>query len=447
MDRQQLQTRPPEILVETKTEQPRLFPEPAPRRRWILWVVLVVVVVGALLTIILLRDRGQSKAAGRGTQTGPINVVVTKAITSDVPIYIQGPGTVTSLATVTVHSRVDGQLIKVGFTEGQKVKEGDFLALIDPGPYQAALEQAQGQLLKDQALLADAQLDLKRYTGAPAGTYTPQQIDTQKALVMQDEGIVKSDQGNVDSAQVNLQYCTITSPTDGQIGLRLVDPGNIVNTTDTTGIAVIAKLQPISVIFPITEDQIPQVLNKPHLPVDALERDPYAAKSFLARGTLEAIDSTVNATTATVNLKAIFSNKDNKLFPGQFVNARVQADTLRNATIIPAAAIQVGPNAETFAYVVKDDNTVEVRTVKRGPDAADGEDSAILSGLSPGETVVTDGVDKLQSGAKVAPEEQPMTPPGGATTRSSTTRPAGSATHRHRTLDASPDESTSQPSP
>jgi multidrug efflux system membrane fusion protein len=445
MDRQQLQTKPSEILEEPRDE-PRLFPEPATHHHWMLWIMLVVLVAG-VATIILLRNRSQARAAaGRNAQTGPIHVVVTKAITADVPIYLEGPGTVTSLATVTVHTRVSGQLIRVAFSEGQKVKAGDLLAVIDPGPYQAALEQAQGQLLKDQASLADAQLDLNRYSGAPTGTYTPQQIDTQKALVQQGQGVVQSDQGQVDSANVNLQYCTITSPTDGQIGLRLVDPGNIVNTTDTTGIAVIAKLQPISVVFPITEDQIPQVLNKPNLPVDALERDPYAPKAFLARGTLEAIDSQVDPTTATVKLKAIFPNKQNNLFPNQFVNARVQADTLRNATIIPSAAIQIGPNGETFVYAVKDDNTVEVRNIKRGPDAAEGEDSAVLSGLSPGETVVTDGVDKLQAGAKVVTEEQPMTPPG-ATTRSSTTRPAGSASHRRRSLDSTPAEATTQPSP
>lgn len=445
MDRQQLQTKPAEILAETRQE-PRLFPEPTTRHHWWLWVLLVVLVAG-VATIILLRNRSQARAAGRNAPTGPIHVVATKAITADVPIYLEGPGTVTSLATVTVHSRVDGQLIRVEFTEGQKVKQGDVLAVIDPGPYQAALEQAQGQLLKDQASLADALLDLKRYTGAPTGTFTPQQIDTQNALVQQDQGIVKSDQGNVDSAAVNLQYCTITSPTDGQIGLRLVDPGNIVNTTDTTGIAVIAKLEPISVVFPITEDQIPQVLNKPHLPVDALERDPYAPKSFLASGTLEAIDSQVDPTTATVKLKAIFPNKQDKLFPNQFVNARVQPDTLRKATIIPTAAVQVGPNAETFVYVVKDDNTVEVRNIKQGPDAADGEDVAVLSGLSPGETVVTDGVDKLESGSKVSVEEQTMAPLSGATTRSSTTRPAGSASHHRRMLESSPAESSTQPSP
>jgi multidrug efflux system membrane fusion protein len=442
MDRQQLESKPP-VTLDPKSDDPKLFPEPQSKHHWVLWLVLAVLVVG-VAAIIFFRNRSDAKAAARSAPAAPLRVVVTQAITGDVPIYLQGPGTVTSLATVTVHTRVDGQLIKVAFTEGQRVKEGDLLVQIDPGPYEAALEQAQGQLLKDQAAQADAQLDLKRYTGAPKGTYTQQQIDTQNALVMQDQGIVKSDQGQVDSAKVNLQYCTITSPTDGQIGLRLVDPGNIVNTTDTTGIAVIAKLQPISVVFPITEDQIPQVLNKPHLPVDALDRDPYAVKSFLAEGTLEAIDSQVDPTTATVKLKAIFSNKDNSLFPNQFVNARVLADTLRDATIVPSAAIQVGPNSETFVYVVKNDNSVDVRNIKRGPDVAEGELTAVLSGLSPGETVVTDGVDKLQAGAKVAPEMQATTRPG-STTRSSTNHQAGMA-HRRRSLTASPADSTSQPS-
>ena len=316
-------------------------------------------------------------------------------------MHLNGLGTVTAFNTVTLRCRVDGELIKVLFTEGQMVEQGELLAEIDPRPYEAMLKKAEGQLAKDQAMLKVAQLDFDRYTSlAATKSITQQQLDQQTALVKQNEGAIKVDQGEIDNIKLQLTYCQITSPITGRIGLRLVDRGNIVRANDVNGLAVITQLQPIGVIFTIPQDDIAlvqrQLRTGETLAVDSYDRD-FNIK--LASGKLLAIDNQVDATTGTVKLKAVFQNEDNMLFPNQFVNARLGVSTLHNVIISPAAALQRGPDS-TFVYLVKADNTVELRKVEVGE--TEGDQTTIISGLSPGEIVVTDGVDKLLPGSKVS---------------------------------------------
>jgi membrane fusion protein, multidrug efflux system len=394
---------------------------------WLVWLILLCAL--AVLGYVVVRRvvSGQKATTNRRAfGQGAIPVDAVAAWRGNLPIYVDGLlGTVTPLQMVTVHTRVDGELIKVAFDEGQIVHQGDLLAEIDPNPYKAVLEQAQGQLAKDQASLKDAQTNLARYKQAPEA-YTQQQIDDQQATVDQDQGLVKSDQGAVFSAQVNLDYCTIRSPVTGRIGLRQVDQGNIVHASDTTGLAVITQLQPITVIFPIEQNDIPDVVTRsasvPPLKTIALDRD-----AVLATGKLIAVDSQVSSETATVNLKSQFDNSDNKLFPGAQIKVRLLVNTLTNAVLVPSEAVQIGPNY-TFVYVVKSDNTVEIRKVQPGPDqVVNGQDrTAINSGLSPGELVVTNGVDKLEGGTKVDVTRSSTTQP---TASNSTTRPSG---HRQR---------------
>jgi membrane fusion protein, multidrug efflux system len=419
----------PSPMQHRQTEQSQ--PNGLPRRGslWFVWLI-ALCVLGAIICLIVVRvHASQSAAASRRDAGGGrgIPVDVATARRGSLPIYKDGLlGTVTPLQTVTVHTRVDGELIKVAFEEGQIVHTGDLLAQIDPNPYKALLEQAQGQLAKDQASLKDAQLDLKRYKAAP-DAYTAQQIDTQQALVGQDTGIVKSDQGAVDSAQVNLDYCTIKSPLTGWIGLRLVDQGNIVHATDATGLTVIAQLQPITIVFPIQQSDISDVLSHadkvPPLETMALSQD-----TVLATGKLIAVDSQVSATTGTVNLKSQFDNAKNELFPGELLTVRLLVNTLRHVVLVPSEAVQTGPDY-SFVYVVKADNTVEIRKIKPGADqVVNGDDlTAIDQGLSAGESVVTNGVDKLQAGSKVDATRGGTTRP---TTRS-TTRPGG---HQRQSL-------------
>jgi multidrug efflux system membrane fusion protein len=308
---------------------------------------------------------------------------------------------VTPVYTVTVRTRVDGELFSVPVKEGQMVVAGDVIAEIDPRPFQVQLLQAQGQKERDEAILANAKVDLDRYRILYAQNSVPkQQLDTQVALVNQYEAMVKSDEGVIESVKLNLIYARITSPINGRIGLRNVDPGNIVHATDQNGLVVITQLQPITVVFNIAQDFIAQVMSKlkagQRLPVDAWNRD---FKTKLASGTLLTVDNQVDPSTGTVRFKATFPNQDNALFPNQFVNARLLIDTKRNAVLIPTGAVQRGPQ-NPFVFVVKPDSTVEMRTVAVGP--VEKDTASIDRGLTPGETVVTEGVDKLQQGTKVS---------------------------------------------
>jgi len=337
---------------------------------------------------------------------GPVPVVVATAQKGDLPVYLIGLGSVTAFNTVTVRSRVDGQIVKVNFTEGQFVHEGDALMEIDPRPFQVMLEQAEGQLAKDQAQLHDVQVDFERYTTLyNEGVVPKQQVDTQQAQVGQFLGAIKADQATIDNAKLQLVYSRITAPISGRVGLRLVDIGNIVHATDTTGLLVITQLQPISVIFTLPQDQLQQVLVKIRgggvLPVQAYDRDD---TTKIADGKLATIDNQIDPTTGTYKLKAIFSNDNNVLFPNQFVNVHMLVDTKRNVVIVPSAAIQRGPQG-TYVYVVSKGDTVNIRMVTVAQTT--GNNVGVSSGLNAGDVVVIDGQDKLQNDSKVVPSPAP----------------------------------------
>jgi multidrug efflux system membrane fusion protein len=317
------------------------------------------------------------------------------------PVTLTQLGTVTPLATVTVKTQINGYLTQVAFQEGQMINQGDFLAQIDPRPYQVALAQAESQLTKDRALLKNAELDLERYnTLAAQNSIAKQTRDTQVSLVAQYQATVKTDQAQIDAQKLNLNYCHIVSPVTGRVGLRQVDPGNYVQTNDPNGIVVVTQLQPISVILTIPETNLAEVMKRVRagatLQVTAYDR---TATIELGKGTLETIDNQIDTTTATVKLRAIFDNQQEILFPNQFVNVRLLVDTIHDIVIVPSAAIQRGPSG-TFVYLVKPDHTVAAQPVKLGPRS--GPRAAILAGLRPGENVVVDGVDKLRDGVEIA---------------------------------------------
>ena len=369
-------------------------------------IALLIAVIGGGTLALSRPWRSTAGAQGSVPASPRILVVAAAARTRDVGVYLNGLGSVTPLNTVTVRSRVDGELIRVHFQEGQIVRSGDLLAEIDPRPFQAQLTQFEGQLERDQALLDNARLDLERFQELVKTDAVPrQQLDTQVSLVHQLEGTVKNDQGQIDATKVQLVYCRITSPIAGRVGLRLVDQGNIVHATDTGGLVIITQLQPITVIFTIPEDSIPTVLEQlgrgVRLPVEAYDRE---QRKKLAEGALLTIDNEVDPTTGTVRLKAEFPNTDSRLFPSQFVNARLRIETRRGATVVPTAAIQQSSRG-SFVYVVRPDRTVGIRQV--GVGVTDGDDVSIEQGLQVGEQVVVEGAERLRDGAAIAVRNSP----------------------------------------
>ena len=368
----------------------------------------VITILFCILLIMLAAGcSGSNSAPTRARANTPpvMPVTVTPAVREDLPVYLTGLGSIEAYYTVNVKSRVDGQLVDVKFKEGEFVKQGALLAVIDPRPYQVQLEQAQAQLFKDQASLRDAQLNYQRYKDLlqNSGAMSQQQVDTQQATVDQLQGSVHNDQASVDNAKLNLDYCHITAPVSGRIGLRLVDPGNIVHASDANPMLVITQLQPITAIFTLPEDQLPEVAKHQRqapLQVDAYSRDD---STKLASGKLLTIDNQIDQSTGTGKLKAVFSNEDSALWPNQFVNIHMLLETEKNATVVPAAAVLQGPQG-SYVYVVKPDNTVEARLVT--PSISQGTLTAIASGLAPNETVVTDGQDKLQDKSRVEPHQQ-----------------------------------------
>lgn len=363
--------------------------------------VIVAVLFALALLAWLLTPKATGPAdAGRFAAGGPMPVVAAGARAGDMPITLVGLGTVTPLATVTVQSQISGQITHIAFKEGQPVKAGDPLIQIDPRPYQVALEQAQGALLRDRALLANAHVDLERYqTLFAQDSIAEQQLATQKSLVAQYEGAVRTDQGQIDAAKLNLTYCHIVSPIAGRVGLQQVTVGNYVTPAEPNGLVVVTEVQPITVVFTLPEDEIPPLLKRLHagvtLPVTAYDR---SNTRQLATGTLQSIDSQIDTTTGTIKLKALFPNTDESLFPQQFVNVVLLLDTLHGVTLVPQAAIQRGAPG-TYVYLVNADQTVSVRKVTVGP--GDATNVSISEGLKVGDRVVVDGADKLKEGAKV----------------------------------------------
>ncbi len=363
------------------------------------------VVIGAILALILLawllRPGAPKAPAGRfGAAGAPMPVATAAAKSGSMPIIVNGLGTVTPVTTVTVQSQISGQITQIAFKEGQAVRKGDLLILIDPRPYQVALEQAEGALARDKALLANARIDLERYTTLfSQDSIAEQQLATQKSLVAQDEGTVKTDQAAIDAAKLNLIYCHITSPVDGRAGLQQVTLGNYVTPAEPNGLVVVTQMKPITVVFALPEDSIPPILEQMHagktLPVTAYDR---THTTQLAVGALQSIDSQFDTTTGTVKLKATFANPDEKLFPNQFVNVDLLVNTLQNAVLIPQSAVQRGAPG-TYVYAVNSGQTVSVRKITLGP--GDATNVAVQQGVAVGEVVVVDGADRLKDGAKI----------------------------------------------
>jgi membrane fusion protein, multidrug efflux system len=391
-------------------------------RRWL-------ILIGAIAALVLLawalKPRATDTPGGRfGPAGAPMPVATANAQSGAMPIVVNGLGTVTPITTVTVQSQISGQITQIAFKEGQAVKKGDLLIQIDPRPYQVALENAEGALARDKALLANARVDLERYTTLFAqDSIAEQQLSTQKSLVEQDVGIVKTDQAQIDAAKLNLIYCHITSPVDGRAGLQQVTLGNYVTPAEPNGLVVVTQVKPITVVFALPEDEIPPILAQMHagqtLLVTAFDR---SHTTQLASGSLQSVDSQIDTTTGTVKLKAIFPNQDEKLFPNQFVNVDLLVNTLQGATLIPQAAVQRGAPG-TYVYLVNADQTVSVRKITLGP--GDASRIVVTSGLSVGDVVVVDGADRLKDGARVrlpqrAAPGAPGSTPGAAASSAST---------------------------
>lgn len=400
------ETGPPQIEIPPQLKQPAA----KRRKRGFIWAFFLLITVGVTTYAVwqaskpnLIPQTNQGKGPGRGGRgggaMGPLPVVVAQAHLGSVPVYFNGLGSVTPFYTVTVKSRVDGQLMRVNFQEGDLVKEGQILAEIDPRPFQVQLEQAEGTLAHDQALLDNAKLDLSRYQTLIAQDAIPkQQLDTQKALVAQYTGNIQQDKANIDNAKLQLTYSKVTAPITGKVGLRLVDPGNIVHAGDANGMVVITQVQPISVIFTIPEDNLPPVMKKlqagARLHVDAYNRD---KSQKLTSGTLLTADNQIDSSTGMSRLKAVFDNKNYELYPQQFVNINLLVDTLQNQIVVPTVAVQQGQQG-SFVYVIDENNTAHLRTVQAVPFDTG---SYIKSGLQVGEMVAVDGADRLQDGSKV----------------------------------------------
>jgi multidrug efflux system membrane fusion protein len=417
-----------------------------PRRSWRAWLValLLLAAIGVAVWRVLAPAPTTGQGGGPAGRAGPQPVGIATALTGDVRIVLNGLGTVTPLATVIVRTQINGQLQSVGFTEGQIVRKGDFLAQIDPRPYQALLEQYQGQLARDQALLKQAQADLARYqTLLKQDSIARQQAEDQIFLVQQYQAAMRSDQAQIDTQNLNIAYCHIVSPVDGRVGLRQVDPGNYVQTSDTNGLVTVTQLQPMSVVFPLPEDDLPQVLKQFHagapLAVAVYDR---SNTTELATGALSTIDNTIDTTTGTWKLRALFPNADEMLFPNQFVNARLLVDTRRGVVTVQAAAVQRGaPGA--YVWLLGADDTVAIRPVKTG--VVDGDRVEIVSGLAADDRVVTDGADRLRDGAKV------IIPQGGGNKPAQRGQPAqpgqtpGGERHHHPQGAAQQPDATSSP--
>jgi multidrug efflux system membrane fusion protein len=372
--------------------------------RTIIVLALIALIVGGAVWRIRSNNRAQAEQATRSRAAAdrPIPVLVATVQIKTMPIYLTALGTVTAYNTVTIKTRVDGQLMQVNFTEGQKVKQGDLLLKIDPSPYEAALAQAEGQLAKDQAAAELGRAEAQRYNSLyQAGVVSRESAQTQESTFGQAAGAVKADEAAIQAAKVNLAYTRITSPIDGVVGLRLVDRGNIVHAADTTGLVLVTQLQPIAVVFTLPEDLLPQVVQRLHngekLVVDAYDR---SEETHLATGSLLTLDNQIDTTTGTDKLKAVFPNKDDLLFPNQFVNVRLVLEQRKNVIVLPAAALQNG-NQGTFVYVVGEDNKVVVRPIKTT--ITEGSQMLVDSGLQPGEIVVVDGQEKLRAGSSVVP--------------------------------------------
>jgi membrane fusion protein, multidrug efflux system len=376
-------------------------------------IVLVGIVLGSYQLARMFRTT-QPAATGRTPVAAVQPVGAATVGHGDIRVVVNGLGTVTPIATVTVQTQISGQLMDVGFTEGQLVKKGDFLAQIDARPYELQQAQFEGQLARDQGVLAQARVDLERYKKlAEQNSIALQQYEDQVYIVQQDEGTVKLDQAQIDQQKLNVLYCRIVSPVTGRVGLRLVDPGNYVQTSTSTGIAVVTQMQPITVIFPIPEDDLPEIMPQltagTPLQVTAYDR---ANVKLLATGLVTALDSQIDTTTGTVKVRAQFDNPDNALFPNQFVNAQLLVRTLKNVVTVPSAAIQRGAPG-TYVYLVNADSTVSVRPISVGP--TDGPMVHVKSGLTVGERVVVDGTDRLRDGARVTIPAASAQAPGAAT--------------------------------